>query len=1308
MATVILAAAGAAIGGSIGGTVAAGITTAAVGRFAGATVGKLIDQSLLGGGADVVETGKVERFRLTGSAEGAAQARVFGRVRLPGQVIWATRFLETVTETEGGGGKGRPSQPKTVSYSYSVSLAIALCEGEIARVGRVWADGIEISPNDLTLRVHYGTGDQLPDPKIEAVEGSGAVPAFRGTAYVVIEDLELAPFGNRVPQFSFEVVRPTPKSVPSHVSDYAETVRAVALMPGTGEYALAETPVYLQRDGGETRAANENTPSGKADLVTSIDALTEELPNCKATSLIVSWFGDDLRVGHCTLRPKVEQSDVDGEAMPWRVAGVNRSAAQEVAKLDGRPVYGGTPSDASVIQAIRHLQGAGQEVMFYPFILMEQLADNGRADPWSDDTDQPVLPWRGRITLSKAPGQTGSPDGTATAEGEVATFFGTARAVDFQVSTEGVSYAGPDEWSYRRFILHNAALCAAAGGVDAFCIGSEMRSLTQIRGAAGFPAVTQLIALAAEVRALLGPSVKIGYAADWSEYFGYQPQDGSGDVYFHLDPLWADDEIDFIGIDNYMPLSDWRDDVGHIDGAIWDAVHNIEYLKTQVAGGEGYDWYYPSQEARDAQARSPIEDGAYGEPWVFRYKDIKNWWSNPHHDRVAGMRQTSPTDWIPGSKPIWFTEIGCAAIDRGTNQPNKFLDEKSSESALPYYSRGIRDDLMQQSYLQALHEYWNVEAHNPLSDIYDAPMLDTARMFAWAWDARPFPAFPNERNLWTDGGNYAKGHWLNGRATNRTLAAVVEEICVASGVAHYDVSGLYGVVRGYVQADVADGRAALQPLMLRHGFDAFERDGVLHFAMRGLRDDNALTEDKLALSSDIDGDWELSRTADAELAGRVRLNFTLAERDFDAVSEEAILHDEASFAVSQSEVPEVMTRGEGRQTAERWLAEARVARDRVKLALPPSRMDLGAGDVVTLAHTEIAQQSFRLDRVAQQGAQVLEGARVERAIYRVSEAESDPPRGNGFRPPVPVRTLFLDVPLMTGDEIPHAPHIACTANPWPGRVAVYASDTENGYTLDQLLESPATIGITRSPLLAASAGRLDKGAGLDVELIHGALQSVSDLGLLNGGNLSFVGDGASDNWEAIQFQRAELIGPNRFRLSGRLRGQLGTEGNIHTEWPEGSYVVFVSEAITQLNLPRRYRGALRNYRVGPAQRALSDATYRRYTEAFDGIGLRPYAPVHLRITQVANGALAVRWIRRTRIDGDNWDGLEVPLGEETEAYLLRVYAGDALIREEQVSVPAWTYAQEMQSADGFGAEGRIEVAQISAVFGPGRWASISV
>ena len=684
MATILLSAAGGAIGGSIGGT-ALGLSMVAVGRLVGATLGRAIDQRLLGHGAQAVETGRVDRLRLTGSGEGEAIARIYGRMRVAGHVIWASNFKETVTVTRSGGGKGSPKVTQTV-YGYSISIAIALCEGVISGVPRVWADGTEMALRDLNMRVHRGTAQQQPDPLISAIEGAGQVPAYRGTAYVVFEDLALERFGNRVPQFEFEVLRPDQRGPDAADPDPADLVRAVAMMPGSGEYALADTPVSYVFGPGHSRSANINTPAGQADLVTSLDRLRIEAPHCRATSLIVSWFGNDLRCGSCTIRPKVEQAQVDGREMPWSVSGVTRPQAQVIAQLDGRPVYGGTPADASVVAAIRRLRAEGQAVMVYPFILMDQLAGNGRPDPYSNAADQPVLPWRGRITGSKAPQQDGSPDGTAQAEAEVAAFFGNATAAHFTVTAGQVTYHGPDQWRYNRFILHHAALCAAAGGVDSFGIGSEMRGLTQLRGPDNsFPAVAALRALTGQVRAILGPTVKISYAADWSEYFGYQPQDGSGDRFFHLDPLWADPDIDFVGIDNYMPLSDWRDGRDHADAA-WQSIYNPAYLRANIEGGEGYDWFYHSAEAKAAQIRTPITDDAHQEPWIWRYKDIRNWWANSHHERVGGQRSPQPTAWVPQSKPLWFTELGCAAVDKATNQPNLFLDPKSSESYLPAFS----------------------------------------------------------------------------------------------------------------------------------------------------------------------------------------------------------------------------------------------------------------------------------------------------------------------------------------------------------------------------------------------------------------------------------------------------------------------------------------------------------------------------------------------------------------------------------------------------------------------------------------------
>ncbi len=1320
MATVLLSAAGAAIGGSVGGTVL-GLSSVAIGRAVGATLGRVIDQRLMGQGSDVVEHGKVDRLRLSNSGEGSAVSQLYGRMRLGGQVIWSSNFLETVTSSGGGSGKGTTTTPETKTYSYSVSLALAVCEGEITSIGRVWADGEEISVNDLNMRVYTGAQDQLPDPLIEAIEGQGLVPAYRGTAYVVIENLALGNFGNRVPQLSFEVVRPEQPGQVYAEEEMTRAVQAVALMPGTGEYALATTPVTYIDSGRARWSANVNTPAGQSDFSVSLESLGNELPNCEAASLIVSWFGNDLRCGLCELKPKVERKDIEGENMPWVVSGANRASAEQVDEVDDRPVYGGTPSDASVAQAIRALNDAGKSVMFYPFVLMDQPEGNTLPNPYDPNGTQPHLPWRGRITLSVAPGVAGSPDGTAAADAEVDTFFGSASASDFQfraVNTyfDGVGsppsslvqYAGPQEWSLSRFILHYAALCAVAGGVESFCIGSEFRGLTQIRGAGDrFVVVEKLRALAAEVRTILGPDTKISYAADWTEYFGYQPQDGTGDRYFHLDPLWADPNIDFIGIDNYMPLSDWRDGTDHAD-AQWGSIYDLDYLRANIAGGEGYDWYYHSPEAADAQIRSPITDGAYEEPWVFRFKDIRNWWENAHHERIGGVRSSLATDWVPGSKPVWFTELGCAAIDKGTNEPNKFLDQKSSESSVPKYSSGARDDLIQKQYLRAMNTYWSDADNNPEATEYQGRMVDMSRAFVWAWDSRPYPFFPNSLSIWSDGENYPRGHWINGRTSARTLASVVGELCDRTGLTDYDTSGLYGYVRGYMIDDVSSVRSGLQPLMLRYAFDAIERDGVLRFVMRDGLDPVALAPEALAINSDLEGRLEQSRESEADLAGRVRLSFVQTDGDFDVLSEEAILADDATHAVSKTDLPMALTRPEGRQIAERWLSEARISRETVRLALPPSMIGVGAGDVIEVAPDQAETPGlYRVDRVEHGEMQIIEAVRIEPEIYVPSELSDELAGVREFVPPVPLTSVFLDLPLLTGEEVEHAPYTAISGSPWPGSVAIYQSPTDTGFTLNSLVSARASIGFTKTALPRARSGVVDVGSALEVEMIHGTLESTSDTALLNGANLIAIGDGAPNNWELLQFRDAELIAPGRYLLSHRLRDQLGSDAVGPDTWPEDSWVVVMNGVLSQIELARNLRRVVQTYRVGPASRGYDDPSYEEYVLAFDGNGLRPYRPVHLR-AEHANNSIEVSWIRRTRLDGDDWDLPEVPLAEDTESYTVRVLQDGGVLREETVTAPSWMYSDADRLADGMAGPFEIAVAQNSARYGIGVFANLTV
>ena len=191
MATLVFSALGTLIGGPLGGAI-------------GALAGRQVDAAIFGGGNR--EGPRLKELAATASSYGTALPRYYGRMRVPGSVVWATDLVEH-QQTQGGG-KGRPS---VTTYSYTASFAVALASRPILSVGRIWADGnlLRGAGGDLKAngiyRLYTGEGDQPADPLIAQIEGEGRCPAYRGLAYAVFEDLDLGDFYNRIPALTFEV-----------------------------------------------------------------------------------------------------------------------------------------------------------------------------------------------------------------------------------------------------------------------------------------------------------------------------------------------------------------------------------------------------------------------------------------------------------------------------------------------------------------------------------------------------------------------------------------------------------------------------------------------------------------------------------------------------------------------------------------------------------------------------------------------------------------------------------------------------------------------------------------------------------------------------------------------------------------------------------------------------------------------------------------------------------------------------------------------------------------------------------------------
>ena len=109
------------------------------------------------------------------------------------------------------------------------------------------------------------------------------------------------------------------------------------LIPGAGEFVYAHgardarsrrRPATSRRTCTRARAA----PTGPSPS-TSCEAT---LPNAGSVSLVVGWFGTDLRAGQCELRPGVESADKITEPLTWSVAGLTRDDAHLVSTIDDR------------------------------------------------------------------------------------------------------------------------------------------------------------------------------------------------------------------------------------------------------------------------------------------------------------------------------------------------------------------------------------------------------------------------------------------------------------------------------------------------------------------------------------------------------------------------------------------------------------------------------------------------------------------------------------------------------------------------------------------------------------------------------------------------------------------------------------------------------------------------------------------------------------------------------------------------------------------------------------------------------------
>jgi hypothetical protein len=372
--------------------------------------------------------------------------------------------------------------------------------------------------------------------------------------------------------------------------------------------------------------------------------------------------------------------------------------------------------------------------------------------------------------------------------------------------------------------------------------------------------------------------------------------------------------------------------------------------------------------------------------------------------------------------------------------------------------------------------------------------------------------------------------------------------------------------------------------------------------------------------------------------------------------------------------------------------------------VPPKYVRLEPTDVITVTVSGVAHEM----RVVKTDMESNGLMKISAVAEEVSSYDFYTPPGETSRnitPPVLVpETLvqFVDAPPLPSDTVQSQGLLRIGVAPdgadWNG-AAVYRSDDggeAGGNTFNLLagLEGAATFGAIITNLAAGNTVTWDQFNQVEVLLTAGSLASVSELAVLNGANAALIGD------ELVQFQNAELIGERTYRLSRLLRGRQGTEWAVgsHTA---GDRFILLSPALYTTAIPNNLIGRQLFYKAVSVGNSLGNTDQITFT--YTGRNLKPFAPVHVAGVRDGSGNLTISWVRRSRVDAEWRDGVDIPLGEESERYEVEIYSGLTLKRTIATTSPSANYPAADRVTD-FGSTQTsvsVKVYQLSAVVGRG-------
>ena len=537
------------------------------------------------------------------------------------------------------------------------------------------------------------------------------------------------------------------------------------------------------------------------------------------------------------------------------------------------------------------------------------------------------------------------------------------------------------------------------------------------------------------------------------------------------------------------------------------------------------------------------------------------------------------------------------------------------------------------------------------------------------------------------------------------LKDIVEEISAQAGLDAVDIdaSDLDGLaVQGYWVSGDKSFRNRIEQLQILNSFDGVERGGKVVFTQRDITNSIQIpVEDLGAFESSRPKElYTKTRKQETELPQLVTINYISADKDYQTGTMPAKRQATRSLNEVTINLDMVLTDARAKALAETKLYEAWISRTSYELQTGTKYGAVGPGQVVKLV-SETRSDLILVTRstFGRPGINKVQAIDIGKATYLASrnvDSEVVP----GLPGEVPLTGVdILDLPRLPwdADTTDHV-YLSSTGSPFYG-ANIFRSD-DGGATFRIITQDTlkSSKGHAVTVLAPGTTFFFDAANTVEVVMASGTLSGRPKADVLNGFNAALLGN------EIIQWTTAELIAANTYRLSGLLRGRLGTEHETGTHVAGEKFCV-LSQNMSKLPLPTSdwYREVL--FRAGSSIAAVTDSTYRDLRFAGQGTAARPFSVCHIKGTRNTNGDVILSWIRRTRGDGSWKPYAEVPLSEASERYEIEILSGEAVVRTLTASEPAAAYTAGQQAADFGGLQMagtlKVRIYQISETRGRG-------